>query len=64
MDRIAKFVSIERDAAYLIGFDKGEEKVVASLLKKLDYSLEQIADIARVPVEFVKGVQQKFSADK
>jgi predicted transposase YdaD len=64
MDSIAKFVSIEKDAAYLVGFDKGEEKVVASLLKKLNYSLEQIADIAGVPVEFVKGVQQKLSADK
>lgn len=68
MDSITKFVSIEKDAAYMVGFDKGEEqgeeKVVASLLKKLNYSLEQIADIAGVSVEFVKRVKQKLSVDK
>ena len=64
MDSISKFVSQERDVAYMVGFDKGEEKVVASLLRKLNYSLEQIADIAGVSVEFVKSVKQKLSADK
>ncbi len=64
MDSIAKFVSIEKDAAYMVGFDKGEEKVVASLLRKLDYSLEQIADIAGVSVEFVNSVKRKLSADR
>ncbi|WP_460949266.1 hypothetical protein [Spirosoma daeguense] len=68
MDSIAKFVSIENDAAYMVGFDKGEEKgeakVVASLLQKLNYSIEQIADIAGVSVDFVKNVKQKLSADK
>lgn len=68
MDSISKFVSIERDVAYMVGFDKGEEKgeekIVASLLKKLNYSLEQIADIAGVSVEFVKNVQQKLASNE
>lgn len=64
MDSISKFVSLERDVAYMVGFDKGEEKIVANLLKKLNYSIEQIADIAGVSVEFVKSVKEKLSADK
>lgn len=68
MDSISKFVSQERDVAYMVGFDKGEEKgeakVVASLLRKLNYNLEQIADIASVSVEFVMNVKQKLTAGK
>ncbi len=64
MDSIAKHISEERDVLYLRGFDKGEEKIIASLLTKLNYSLEQIADIAGVSVEFVKSVQQKITEKK
>jgi predicted transposase YdaD len=64
MDSIAQFINEEKDVLYLRGVDKGEEKVVASLLRKLNYSLEQIADIADVSVEFVRSVQQKLSADR
>ena len=67
MDSISKFVSQERDVAYMIGFDKGEEKgeekaeirFVKNLLAKMSLTVEQIADIAGVSVEFVKQVQQK-----
>ncbi len=69
MDSISKFVSQERDVAYMVGFDKGEEKgeekakmkFVKNLLAKVSLTVEQIADIAGVSVEFVKNVQQ---ADK
>lgn len=63
MDSISKFVSVEKDAAYMVGLDKGEEKAetrfVKNLLAKMSLTVEQIADIAGVSVEFVKQVQQK-----
>lgn len=51
----------------MVGFDKGEEKgvekakvdFVKNLLAKVSLTVEQIADIAGVSVEFVKQVQQK-----
>ncbi len=58
MDSIAKFVSVEKDAAYLVGFDKGKETFVIYLLEAGNQTVEQIADIAGVSVEFVKNVQQ------
>lgn len=64
MDSIAQYISEEKDALYLRGLDKGEEKIIASLLNKLDYSVEQIADIAGVSVEQVRAVKQKLAADK
>ncbi|QMW06179.1 hypothetical protein [Spirosoma foliorum] len=67
MDSIAKFISEERDVLYLRGFDKGEEKAeerfVKNLLTKLSLTIEQIAEIAGVSVEFVKNVQQKLSTE-
>jgi hypothetical protein len=61
MDSIAEYIKEERDVLYLRGLDKGEEKIIASLLTKLNYSLEQIADIAGVSVDFVKSVKQRLS---
>ena len=62
MDSISKFVSQERDVAYMVGLDKGEEKAeirfVKNLLEKMSLTVEQIADIAGVSVEFVKNVQR------
>ncbi len=58
MDSIAKFVSVEKDAAYLVGLDKGKEMFVIYLLEAGNQTVEQIADIAGVSVEFVKSVQQ------
>ncbi|GAB4025047.1 RpnC/YadD family protein [Spirosoma gilvum] len=61
MDSIAKFVSVEKDAAYMVGFDKGEEQAqirfVKNLLAKSTFTIEQIADIADVSVEFVQQMQ-------
>lgn len=64
MDNIARYIDEQKDVAYLIGFDKGEEKIITNLLKKLNYSIEQVAEIAGVPVEFVKKVKQKLSVEK
>lgn len=67
MDSIVPFINEERDVLYLRGFDKGETKgetkaqirVIRNLLTKMSLTVEQIADIAGVSVEFVKQVQQK-----
>jgi hypothetical protein len=64
MDSIAEYIKEERDVLYLRGLDKGEEKIIASLLTKLNYSLDQIADIAGVSVDFVKSVKLKLTDKK
>ena len=68
MDSIAKYISEERDVLYLRGLGKGEEKAeqrfVKNLLAKLSLTVEQIADIAGVSVEFVQDIQQKLDASK
>jgi hypothetical protein len=64
MDSIAKFVSIENDAAYMIGREQEKEAVVGNLLQKLNLRADQIADIVGVSVDFVRSVQQKLSADE
>lgn len=67
MDSIAKYIDEERDVAFLVGLDKGElkaeERFVKNLLAKMTLTLEQIADIAGVSVEFVKQVKQKTTAN-
>ena len=62
MDSIAEYIKEERDVLFLRGLDKGQEKIIESLLTKLNYSLDQIADIAGVPVEFVKSVKQRLTS--
>ncbi|MVM33079.1 hypothetical protein GO755_23765 [Spirosoma sp. HMF4905] len=68
MDSIAKFVSVEKDAAYMIGQDKAREqeqaKFVNNLLTETDFSVERVAKIAGVSIEFVQQVQQKLKSDK
>jgi predicted transposase YdaD len=68
MDSIANFISAERDILYLAGLDKGitttkekeQTKFVINLLEKLSLSLDQVADIAGVSVDFVKDVKKKM----
>ena len=68
MDSIAKYIDEKRDVAYLIGQDKAREqeqtKFVTNLLEKLSLTVEQIADITGVSVEFVKNIKQKLSSDR
>jgi hypothetical protein len=64
MDSIAEYINEERDVLYLRGIDKGEEKIIASLLTKLNYSLDQIADMAGVSVDYVKSVKEKLTNKK
>lgn len=62
MDSIAKYIDEEKDVAFLIGQERAEERFVQNLLAKMSLTLEQIADIAGVSVEFVKQVKQKITA--
>lgn len=68
MDSIAKYIDEKRDVAYLIGQDKAREqeqtKFVTNLLEKLSLTVEQIADITGVSVEFVRNIKQKLTADQ
>jgi hypothetical protein len=64
MDSIAKIVRDENDILFIVGQKTGEEKIVGNLLNKLNYSLDQIADLAGVSVDFVKNVKRKLTGDK
>jgi hypothetical protein len=61
MDNIAKYIDEERDVAFLVGQEKAEERFVKNLLAKMSLTLEQIADIAGVSIDFVKQVKQKIA---
>lgn len=60
IQNMAKYIDAEND--YLVINAKG--KFVENLLQKLNLSLEQIADLAGVSVEFVKNIQQKLTANQ
>ena len=61
MDSIAKYIDEKRDVAFLIGQEKTEERIVKNLLSKISLTLEQIADVAGVTVDFVKSVQRRLT---
>lgn len=61
MDSIAKYIDEKRDVAFLIGQEKTEERIVKNLLSKMSLTLEQIADVAGVTVDFVKSVQRRLT---
>jgi hypothetical protein len=62
MDNIGKYVSQERDVAYMVGRDRAREqeqtKFVTNLLINSDFAIKKIAEIADVPIKFVKAIQQ------
>lgn len=60
MDSIAKYMKDENDILFIVGKKKAQEKFVFNLLEKFDFTLEQIADVADVSVDFVKRVKLKF----
>jgi hypothetical protein len=59
IQNMAKYIDAENDYLYI----KGQENIVSNLLKKLNFTLEQIADMAGVSVEFVKNVKQKLTSE-
>lgn len=61
MDSIANIVRDENDILYIIGQRTGEERIITRLLQKKTYSIDQIADMAGVSVDFVKKIKQKLT---
>jgi hypothetical protein len=63
MDSIAKYINEERDVLYLRGKDKAylekDEIFVKNLLEESDFSVDKIARLACVSVEFVKILNKK-----
>lgn len=60
IQNMAKYIDAEND--YLVINAKRE--IVSNLLIDSDLTIEKIAKIAGVAVEFVKSIQQKLSAEK
>ncbi len=64
MDSILPFISPEKDVLYLIGQERAEERFVRNLLTKISLTVEQIADMAGVSIDFVEQVQQKMADNR
>ena len=66
MDSIAEYIKEERDVLFLRGLDKGQEKeqekFVRNLLTESDFTIEKIAKIAGVTVDFVKSIHRQLTA--
>jgi hypothetical protein len=69
MDSIAEYIKEERDVLFLRGLDKGEAnarekeqtKFVRNLLTDSDFTIDRIAKIAGVSVDFVLSVQRQLT---
>lgn len=61
MDSIVPFIKEENDVLYIRGQRKTKERFVINLLTQTDWSVECIADVVEVPVEFVEEVRQKMT---
>ena len=64
MDSITKFVSVEKDAVYMVAQEKEQIKFVTNLIADTDFLPDRIAKIAGVSVEFVKNIQQKLTSNQ
>ena len=71
MDSLAPFMTMERDLLYKIGERKGLEKgenrktvrLVKNLIRKTDFTIAQIADLAEVSQYFVKKVRRSIKSN-
>lgn len=64
MDSITKYIDEERDVAFMIAKELEQTKFVTNLLHESDFSLEKIAKITGVTLDFVKKIQQKLNSEK
>lgn len=64
MDSIANLISEERDVLYIRGQEKEQTKFVNNLLEKSVWTIDQIADIAGVSVDFIQTVKKKLEDKK
>ena len=61
MDSIAEYIKEERDVLYLRGQEREQIKVIKNLLTESDFSLDKIAMVVGVSVDFVKSVQRQIT---
>jgi hypothetical protein len=61
MDSIAEYIKEERDVLYLRGQEREQIKVIKNLLTESDFSLDKIAMVVGVLVDFVKSVQRQIT---
>ena len=61
MDSIAEYIKEERDVLYLRGQEREQMKFVKNLLTETDFSLDKIAKMAGVAIDFVKSVQRQLT---
>lgn len=64
IQNMAKYIDAENDYLYIKGQKDEQEKFVTNLLVDSNFSIERIAKITGVSVEFVKQIQQKLSANE
>jgi hypothetical protein len=57
MDSISQYIKIEEDILYLKGIEAQKSQFVISLLNGTDFSVEKIANLASVSVDFVKKIK-------
>ncbi|MGA0560002.1 hypothetical protein ACO2Q8_25290 [Larkinella sp. VNQ87] len=62
MDDLSNFVSVERDALYMIGEEIAQVKFITNLLKLNQFTVEEIAALGDVSVELVEKVKAKLAA--
>ena len=60
IQNMAKYIDAEND--YLV--INAKKEIVTNLLTDSDLSIEKIAKIAGISVDFVKSIQQKLSASE
>jgi hypothetical protein len=61
MESVSTWYKEENDFLYRKGKLEGKLEVVESLIKKLKLSDNHIADLAKVDLDFVKGVRQQIN---
>lgn len=64
MISIAEYIDEERDVAFMIAKEKEQTKFVINLLNESDFTLEKIAKLTNVSLDFVKNIQEKLHKEK
>ena len=64
MGIIETIKKIEREEVFEKGIEKGKQEVIENLIIKLRLSDKQVADIAEMPVSFVKKVRVSLKKRK
>ncbi|MDR6561887.1 MULTISPECIES: hypothetical protein [unclassified Arcicella] len=60
MISIAEYINEEKDPAFMIAKEREQTKFVTNLLNESDFSIEKIAKVTGVSLDFVKNIQQQL----